>query len=176
MRRAAERLALALALCMPVAAQATPLKLYTTISAAEFESLLMQKGAKVWRTTADDKNNVHVRIMDAETFEVHYWGCSEAKPPADICAYSIDRVYRKLWLTPEQANRINQNLALGRLYIATSNANGRSKGDVVLDYTVSLGKGVSADYIVGSFGEMIQGIEDHFEAGLDKLGLPLPKE
>src|SRR5215470_6237488 len=172
MRRAAESLALALALSMPVAAHAGTARLYASISPAEFEALLKQHGAKVWRTATDGGYRAHVRIMEVENFEVRYWECSETKRPASICAYSIDKAYRKLRLTPEQINKINQNLALGRLYVVTSNATGRNDGNIVLDYTVSLGKGVTEEYIIGSFGEMIQGIEDHFEDGLEKLGLP----
>jgi hypothetical protein len=154
------------------AAHATaPPILYSSISPAEFESILEQHGAKVWRVRGEAREIVHVRLLDAEDFQVRYWGCEEARPPAWVCAYSIDKVYRNLHLKPAQANEINRGLALGRVYVLTSNQGSRKRGDAVLDHTVSLGKGVTRDYILGSFGEMLQGIEDHFESGLDRLPL-----
>jgi hypothetical protein len=159
------------------AASAAPLPvLYTGISPAEFESILKQHGAKVWRLRGEAREIVHVRILDAEEFEVRYWGCEEAGSPAWVCAYSIDRIYHNLHLKPAQANELNRGLALGRVYVVTSNQGARRRGDVVLDYTVSLGKGVTSDYILGCFNEMLQGIEDHLESGLDRMRLPLPKE
>lgn len=155
---------------------AAPPILHSSISPAEFESILKQHGAKVWRVRGEAREIVHVRLLDAEDFQVRYWGCEEARPPAWVCAYSIDKVYRNLHLTPAQANEINRGLALGRVYVLTSDEGSRKRGDVVLDHTVSLGKGVTPDYILGSFSEMLQGIEDHFESGLERLHLPLPSE
>jgi hypothetical protein len=172
MRSLSSALALLMAAATP-AAEAAPPILYASISPAEFESILKQHGAKVWRVRGEAREIVHVRILDAEEFEVRYWGCEEARPPAWVCAYSIDRIYRNLHLTPAQANEINRGLAMGRVYVLTSNQGARRRGDVVLDYTVSLGKGATSDYILGSFGEMLQGIEDHFEAALH---VALPKE
>src|SRR5438093_12303073 len=86
---------------------------YTSISPAEFEDLLKKHNAKVWRSGKDSRDVAQVRIMDAESFDVRYWGCENARAPAWVCAYSIDRTYRKLRLTPEQVNKINGKLALG---------------------------------------------------------------
>lgn len=168
----------ALALWMAAAAPAAapPPILYSSISPAEFESILQQHGAKVWRMRGEAREIVRVRLLDTEDFQVRYWGCEEARAPAWVCAYSIDKVYRNLHLTPAQVNELNRGLALGRVYVLTSNQGARRRGDVVLDYTVSLGKGVTSDYILGSFSEMLQGIEDHFESGLDRLRLPRPSE
>lgn len=175
MRSLSSALALLMAAATPVAEAAPPI-LYASISPPEFESILKQHGAKVWRLRGEAHDFVHVRLLDAEDFQVRYWGCEEARPPAWVCAYSIDRIYRNLHLTPAQANEINRGLAMGRVYVLTSNQGARRPGDVVLDYTVSLGKGATSDYILGSFGEMLQGIEDHFESGLDRLHLPRPSE
>jgi hypothetical protein len=135
----------------------------SSISPHDFEALLQAHGAAVFHSSRADR--VHVRVLEQD-FDVRYLGCDELAGPDWVCAFSIEQLWPRVRLTPRQVNDINNRMALGRVYIQSSRGDGRKRDVVVVNYTVSLTGGVSDDYILKSFGEMVQGIADHFESAL----------
>ena len=154
------------ALILLLAVQGATAAVHQSISPRDFEALLKAHGATI--SHGNVPNLAHVRVLQQD-FDVRYLGCDELRGPDWVCAFSIGQVWPRLHLNPEQVNRINNEMALGRVYIVSTDADGHRRGDVVVDYTVALTGGVTDDYILKSFGEMIQGIADHFESALSEV-------